>query len=249
MVPKLTPGDVSCVEESSGTPKNVNGKRFAPDLGKSRERSRRSTKINSSNARQPTRAMQQVRGSSAHGGEPIRHISPQHSAPSYVRTESSSTGPGGHTGLGDVTSQVNTPLPLPEPGNADAWAGHTSVWNTMDGQPLLQPGNIEAWPGSPATWNTIPQPTLPLPQLGDIEAWVGSPATWNTMHEPTLPLPQLGDMGAWAGSPTIWNTIDGPTSPLPQPDGMDTWAESSAMGNVMHELTLSLSEHEKGMQE
>lgn len=203
-MPKLTPRDFSCVGESSGTPKTANGKRFAPDLGKSRKRSRRSTKTVSNNAQRPTKAMQQVGGSSVasasnvldstqvqhliHEREPIRHISPQHSAPSYVRTESSSTGPGGRTGPGDVTSQVNRPLPLPEPGNADAWAGSPLMWNIMDEQPLLQPGNIDAWAGSPALWDLMHEQTLPLPQPGNTDAWAESSAMGNAMHEQTLSL-------------------------------------------------------------
>lgn len=203
-MPKLTLRDFSCVGESSGTVKTGNGKLFAPDLGKSRKRSRRSTKTVSNNAQRPRKAIQQVGGSivasasnvldstqvhhSIHERESIRRISPQHSAPSYVRTDLSSTGPGGRTGPRDVTSQVNTPLPLPQPGNADAWAGSPLMWNIMDEQRLLQPGNIEAWAGSPAMWNAVREQTLPLPQPGSIDAWAGSPALWNSMHEQTLSL-------------------------------------------------------------
>jgi hypothetical protein len=177
--------------------------------------------------------MQQVGGSSVASASnvldstQVQHLiherEPQHSAPSYVRTESSSTGPGGRTGPGEVTSQVNTPLPLPEPGNADAWAGSPLMWNIMDEQPRLQPRSIDAWAASPAMWNLMHEPILPLPQPENMDAWAESLALGNAMHEPILP--------------------------LPQPENMDAWAESLALGNAMHQQTLSLSEHEEGTQE
>ena len=142
--------------------------------------------------------MQQVGGSSVASASnvldstQVQHLiherEPQHSAPSYVRTESSSTGPGGRTGPGEVTSQVNTPLPLPEPGNADAWAGSPLMWNIMDEQPRLQPRSIDAWAASPAMWNLMHEPILPLPQPENMDAWAESLALGNAMHQQTLSL-------------------------------------------------------------
>ena len=48
---------------------------------------------------------------------------------------------------GNVTSQIDGPLPLPESRNMDAWAGSLALGNALDEQtlPLPQLGNMDAW--------------------------------------------------------------------------------------------------------
>ena len=97
---------------------------------------------------------------------------------------------------GSMTSQVQDwqlsqqstgqTLPLPQPGDTDAWAG---TENVIGEQTLLLPQseNMDAWVETGGQ-------TLPLPQPGDTDAWAG---TENVIGEQTLLLPQSENMDAW----------------------------------------------------